>query len=70
MKKYIATALTLVSATAATAGSVTFTPPVATMIEEPSRMGGSGAWLIPLIIATVIILTVTKKAGNGQDNGR
>ena len=61
MKKFIATALTLVSATAATAGSVTFTPPVATAMEEPARMGGSGAWLIPLIIAAVILLAVTQE---------
>ncbi len=61
MKKIIASALTLLSATAATAGSVTFTPPQMAAIEEPARMGGSGAWLIPLIIAAVILLAVTQK---------
>jgi len=61
MKKIIASAITLLSATAATAGSVTFTAPQMVAIEEPARMGGSGAWLIPLIIAAVVLLAVTKK---------
>ncbi len=60
MKKFIVSAAALMAATAATAGSVIFTPPIATALEEPARMGGSGAWLIPLIIAAVIILAVTQ----------
>jgi len=60
MKKFIATAFALISATAATAGSVTYTAPAAAILEEPERMGGSGTWLIPLIIAAVILLAVTQ----------
>ncbi len=61
MKKLFLTATAVVSAGAAMAGSVTFTPPMATAIEEPARMGGSGAWLIPLIIVAVIALAVSQK---------
>jgi len=61
MKKLLASALTFISATAATAGSITYTPPIADVLQEPGRMGGSGAWLVPLIIAAVILLAVTQK---------
>ncbi|HIP24650.1 MAG TPA: hypothetical protein EYG79_13815 [Rhodobacteraceae bacterium] len=45
MKKLIATSIALISATAATAGSVIYTPPTATALEAPERMGSSGAWI-------------------------
>ncbi len=61
MKKLIASAVTLMSASAASAGAIVYTAPVAVAIEEPARMAGSGAWLIPLIIAAVVLLAVTKK---------
>ncbi len=60
MKKLIASAITLFSATAASAGSVVFTAPEVVNIEEPASMGGSGAWLIPLIIAAIILLAIPK----------
>ena len=60
MKKLFATSIALISATAVSAGSVVYTAPAVTAIEEPARMGGSGAWLIPLIIAAVILLAVTQ----------
>ena len=62
MKKVYTSAIAMFSAGSAMAGSVTFTPPVATILEEPQRMGGSGAWLIPLVILAVIALAVTKKS--------
>ena len=62
MKKLFATAIAVVSAGSAMAGAVTFTPPVAVILDEPARMGGSGAWLIPLVILAVIALAVTKKS--------
>ena len=62
MKALKLAALGLVAAKAAVAGNVTFTPPAVTAIEPPAQhMGGSGAWLIPLIIVAVIALAVTKK---------
>ncbi len=61
MKKLITSAIAVASAGSAMAGSVTFTPPVAVIMDEPSRIGGSGAWLVPLIIVAVIALAVTKK---------
>lgn len=61
MKRVLTTVAAIMSATSAFAGSVTFIAPEVVAIEEPSRMGGSGAWLIPLIIAAVVLLAVTKK---------
>ena len=60
MKLILTTFATLASATSAFAGAVTFVAPEVVAIEEPARMGGSGAWLIPLIIAAVILLAVTQ----------
>ncbi len=62
MKRILATSAAVMAATSAFAGSVTYVAPEVVAIEEPARMGGSGAWLIPLIIAAVILLAVTKKA--------
>ena len=61
MKRILAASAAVMAATSAFAGSVTYVAPEVVAIEEPSRMGGSGAWLIPLIIAAVVLLTVTKK---------
>jgi len=53
----IATAIVL-TAFQATAGSVTYEPPAVVAIESPERMGGSGAWIIPLVILAVVALAV------------
>ena len=68
MKKFLSVMTATVSATSAFAGSVTYVAPEVVAIEEPARMGGSGAWLIPLIILAVIGLAVAKKP-NTQTNG-
>ena len=48
------------AAGAAAAGTLVYTAPAVTMIEEPtSMMGGSGAWLIPLVIIAVLALALT-----------
>jgi len=60
MKRIIAVSIAVMSATSAFAGAVTFTAPEMIAIEEPARMGGSGAWLVPLIIAAVVLLALTK----------
>ena len=62
MKKLSFIAAAIMSGTSAIAGSVTYVAPEVVAIEEPTRMGGSGAWLIPLIIAAVILLAVTQKS--------
>ena len=61
MKIILAAFAAVVSATSSIAGSVAFVAPEVVAIEEPSRMGGSGAWLIPLIIAAVILLAITQE---------
>jgi len=59
MKKIIAISAALMSATSAFAGSVAYVAPEVVAIEEPARMGGSGAWLIPLVIVAVLALALT-----------
>jgi len=49
------------SASTAFAGAVTFVAPAAVAIEQPARMGGSGAWIIPLVIVAVLALALSKK---------
>ena len=61
MKKVVSIAAAVMASTSAFAGSVTYVAPEMAAIEEPARMGGSGAWLIPLIIAAVILLAVTQE---------
>ncbi len=59
MKTLVATAVAFASATAAFAGNVAYVAPEVVAIEEPARMGGSGAWLIPLVIVAVLALALT-----------
>ncbi len=58
------TALGLLGATAAYAGSVAFDAPVVAMIveEQPGSMGGSGLWLIPLLAIALIFLAIRGSA--------
>lgn len=49
------------TASTAIAGSVTYVAPAAVAIEEPARMGGSGAWIIPLVIVAVLALALSNK---------
>ncbi|NOR60988.1 MAG: hypothetical protein GQ535_00645 [Rhodobacteraceae bacterium] len=67
MKALKLAALGLVAAQSAFAGAVTFVAPEVVAIEEPTRMGSSGAWIIPLIIAAVILLAVTQ-SDSGTNN--
>lgn len=60
MKLILTTFAAVVSATSTFAGAITYVAPEVVAIEGPTRMGGSGAWLIPLIIAAVILLAVTQ----------
>jgi hypothetical protein len=64
MKALKLAALGVVAAGSAIAGTVTFVAPEVIAIEEPTRMGGSGAWLIPLVIVAVLALALTQKEGN------
>jgi len=62
MKKFLAAALISVSAMSATAGSVTFEAPQDVIIEVEPNMGIGGSWIIPAVIAAVILLAVTATA--------
>ena len=64
MKNLLIASMILASSVTANAGNVAYVPPQATTLEEPARMGGSGAWLIPLVIVTVVALALTKAEEN------
>ncbi len=59
MKSLKLALLGTLAAGAASAGKLVYTAPEVTMIDEPAVMGGSGAWLIPLVILGVLILALT-----------
>ena len=54
---------TLATAGAALAGTPVYVPPAVTIVDEPMR-SGSGAWLIPLAIITILALTLTGDDSN------
>ncbi len=66
MKKIIAVSASLLSAPAAFAGTVAYVAPEVVAIEEPATMGGSGAWLIPLVIVAILALALS---GNNNAQG-
>jgi len=59
MRLLLTTAVALASATTAFAGNIAYVAPEVVAVEEPARMGGSGAWLIPLVIVAVLALALT-----------
>ena len=61
MKKLLAAAMISTMAFQATAGNVTYEPPAVVEIEEAAPMGGSGAWIIPLVIVAVLALALTQE---------
>ena len=68
MKNLLSSAAALgASSTAALAGAVTYVAPEVVAIEEPARMGGSGAWLIPLVIVAVLALALTQDNGDREE---
>ncbi len=64
MKALKLAALGVVAAGSAFAGTVTFVAPEVVAIEEPARMGGSGAWLIPLVIVAILALALSNNNNN------
>jgi len=64
MKTFTLAALGTIASSAASAGALVYTAPVATTMEEPAMMGGSGAWLIPLVILAVLALALTSSNGS------
>ena len=61
MKKLLIATAFIASSVTAHAGNVAYIPPEATTLEEPARMGGSGAWIIPLVIIAVIGLALANE---------
>ena len=69
MKTLLIATLMLGTVATANAGAVNFTPPQVAAIEEPARMGGSGAWLVPLVIAAVILLAISSDSDCKKNSG-
>jgi len=66
MKALKLAVLGVIAAGAAAAGNLVTVPAQTTVIEEPmSHMGGSGAWLIPLVIVAVLALALTSNSDSG-----
>ncbi len=66
MKALKLAVLGVIAAGAAAAGNLVTVPAQTTVIEEPmTRMGGSGAWLIPLVIVAVLALALTSNSDSG-----
>lgn len=61
MKNLLIASMILASSVTANAGNLAYTPPQAAALEEPAMMGGSGAWLIPLVIIAVVGLALAQK---------
>lgn len=61
MKNLFAAGMISLLALQATAGTVTYVPPNVVEVEDPAPMGGSGAWLIPLVIVAVLALALTQE---------
>ncbi len=61
MKLVTLTAAASIAASAAFAGELAYVAPAEpeVMMEEESSMGGSGAWLIPLLAVALIALAVS-----------
>ncbi|MCF6304825.1 MAG: hypothetical protein L3J33_05595 [Rhodobacteraceae bacterium] len=71
MKKIFATFAALVLATSMSAGTLVYTAPDVTMIEEAAPMGGSGSWLIPLAILALLAFALLQDSGDDvQPNGQ
>lgn len=67
-KTFALTALGVFGAAAAYAGSVAFITPVSpVMVEEQTgSMGGSGLWLIPLLIIALVVIAGSSTTTNPQ----
>ncbi len=64
MKSLKLALVAIVSAGAAAAGNIAYVAPDPVAVEEPTRMGGSGAWLIPLVIVAVLALALTSNSAS------
>ncbi len=69
MKKITTLFVATLSATSAAAGSLVYTPPEVAMIDETSTMGGSGSWIVPIIILALLAFAISTDSGNGNGNG-
>lgn len=64
MRRIIAGLSLAALSTAAFAGSYVAPNVDTTIIEPPQTMGGSGGWIIPLVILGVLVLALTPSEAN------
>ncbi len=67
MKKLLIATLFVSSTLSVNAGSVAYIAPDAVTFEEPAMMGGSGTWLIPLVIVAVLALALSQDNCNPKE---
>ncbi|MCK4861053.1 MAG: hypothetical protein KAS85_03960 [Rhodobacteraceae bacterium] len=69
MKLLALTSVLTVAASSAFAGAVAYVAPIMPemIVEEPGSMGGSGLWLIPLILIALIFLVGQKECDIQSD---
>ena len=62
MKLLALTSVLTVAASSAFAGAVAYVAPIMPemIVEEPGSMGGSGLWLIPLLLLALVFLVGQK----------
>ena len=66
MKKLLAAALISGMAVSAQAGSITYVAPDSVMIDVEPNMGIGGSWIIPAVIASVLLIAVLSQPGETQ----
>ena len=61
MKRILVAGMISLLSFQATAGSVSYQAPTPIIVAEPTIQPGSGSWLIPLVIISVLALALTQK---------
>jgi len=71
MKLIALTSTLTVAASSAFAGALAFDAPVLPemIVEEAGSMGGSGLWLIPLLLIALVFLIGQKECSPTPENG-
>ena len=70
MKSVIAAGMISLMAFSATAGSVSYEAPAVVAIEDHTSMGGSGSWIVPLVIVAVLALALTQESDTQISDAR
>lgn len=64
MKRILTAGMLSLFAFQATAGSITYEAPPSEVVIEPTMGIGSGSWIVPLVIISILALAVTKNGNS------